>query len=61
MFGVCWSVISVMKDINHTNHTSTGLATQSGNTLTEIAVHEGKLDVIKYLVNEQGVNVNGEF
>ena len=38
----------------------TGPVTKSGKTPIEIAVHKGKLEVIKYLVTEQGVDVNGE-
>ena len=39
---------------------STGTITKSGATLMEVAVHKGKLDVIKYLVTEQNVDVNGK-
>ena len=37
----------------------TGPITKSGITLIEIAVHKGKLEVIKYLVTEQGVDIKG--
>ena len=47
--------------VSHVNHILTGLATKCGNLLIEIAVYKGKLDVIRYLVTEQGVNINGEF
>ena len=40
--------------------TFTGPATKSGNALIEVAVQEGKLDMIKYLVTEQGVTINGK-
>ena len=59
MFSLYWIMTSVMEYV-YIIHILTGLATKSGNTLTEIAVKEGKLDVIKYLAAEQGVTINGE-
>ena len=38
----------------------TGPVTKSGNTPIEVAVHKGKLEVIKYLVTEQGVDMSGK-
>ena len=34
--------------------------TKSGDTMLELAVHEGQLDIIKHLVTEYSVSVNGE-
>ena len=39
---------------------STGPVTKSGKVLVDVAVREGKLDILKYLVNEQGVVINCE-
>ena len=38
---------------------STGPVNTLGNTPIEVAVHMGKLDVIRYLVTVQGVDLNG--
>ena len=37
-----------------------GPVTKSGDTPAEVAVHKEKLDVIKYLVTKQGMDINGE-
>ena len=37
----------------------TGPVTETGNTPIEVAVCEGKLDVIKYLVHQRSVDIKG--
>ena len=39
---------------------TTAPVTKSGDTIMELAVREGQLDIIKYLVAECSVNVNGK-
>ena len=45
----------------HIHTTTTAPVTKSGDSMLVLSVREGKLDIIKYFVSEQGVDVNGEF
>ena len=45
----------------HTCTLTTAPVTKSGDSMLVLSVCEGKLDVIKYFVSEQCVDVNGEF
>ena len=45
----------------HIHTLTTAPVTQSGDSMLVLSVREGKLDVIKYFVSEQGVDINGEF
>ena len=45
----------------HIHPLTTAPVTKSGDSILVLSVREGKLDVIKYFVSEQGVSVHGEF